>query len=273
MPAIRVMTFNVRGDHHPDGVNAWEQRADLNVRTIRKYAPDVIGFQECQQGNIALYREQLPEYAYMPGNQTAPDDPEHNPIFWRKERLQLLEAGEFWLNEALERHTVGWDAHFGRTAHWTRLRLLDNERDFLLLNTHLDHEGETARHESSKLILRQLDSHADLPLIVIGDFNCTPGTLAYDAFLQAGFTDTFLAAGNQDGNHSSTFHAFGGTKPSSTGKKPEALLEKSWRIDWILFKDRQDQLSLSACTIIRDAEPPLYPSDHYPVLAELHYAE
>jgi exonuclease III len=40
------------------------------------------------------------------------------------------------------------------------------------------------------------------------------------------------------------------------------------RIDWILFADSADTLRALSCEIIHDAQPPVYPSDHYPVVAE-----
>ena len=44
---MRVMSFNVRGaSHRRDGDNLWEERAAMNVETIRRCGPDVIGFQE-----------------------------------------------------------------------------------------------------------------------------------------------------------------------------------------------------------------------------------
>ena len=58
------------------------------------------------------------------------------------------------------------------------------------------------------------------------------------------------------------------------------------RIDWILFKNKGESFRdatpnvlggvrariklIAQAQIIRDAEPPLYPSDHYPVLADFH---
>src|ERR671914_442322 len=42
---LRVMTFNIRGAVHRDGENAWPHRAALNVATIARHAPDLIGFQ------------------------------------------------------------------------------------------------------------------------------------------------------------------------------------------------------------------------------------
>jgi hypothetical protein len=55
---LRVMTFNIANaiDSEDDGDNAWVHRAPLNVATIKRYAPDVIGFQQCDEGNLATYR-------------------------------------------------------------------------------------------------------------------------------------------------------------------------------------------------------------------------
>jgi hypothetical protein len=62
---LRVMTFNVRGSNYRDGLNVWENRAPLNVETIKHYALHLIGFQELQGGNLETYQEKLPEYDYV----------------------------------------------------------------------------------------------------------------------------------------------------------------------------------------------------------------
>ncbi len=65
---LRVMTFNVRGSFHEgDGLNAWNNRAALNVETLKRQAPDLIGFQELQSGNLDTYEEKLPEYGRVLG--------------------------------------------------------------------------------------------------------------------------------------------------------------------------------------------------------------
>ena len=47
------MSFNVRGSFRDARKkNAWRNRAALNVATIERYAPDVIGLQESQRGNL-----------------------------------------------------------------------------------------------------------------------------------------------------------------------------------------------------------------------------
>ncbi|HRF98947.1 MAG TPA: hypothetical protein PLZ51_27240, partial [Aggregatilineales bacterium] len=59
-----------------------------------------------------------------------------------------------------------------------------------------------------------------------------------------------------------TFHNFLG----------EAYPPLAVRIDWILVGGGTKQFTTHSCDIIRDAEPPIFPSDHYPILAELSLA-
>jgi endonuclease/exonuclease/phosphatase family metal-dependent hydrolase len=262
---LRVMSFNVRGARFNDGENAWERRAALNAATIQRCAPDLIGFQELQLDHLAEYQQRLPEYEYWLGlrssNSVSPF--EYVAIFWKAERLMLLDAGGFWLNETPHLFATGWDAACTRVANWLRVRAIDNEREFLFLNTHLDHIGEEARVQGSQLIIQRLNAlHADiLPMIVSGDFNCNPASPAYQLFMEHGFIDTYLTTGNRDDEMSNTFHSFGRLNAKAGKHVGETL-----RIDWILARDPTGHVHPESCEIVRDARPPLYPSDHYPVL-------
>ena len=272
MCEIRVMSFNIRGSFAiQDGVNAWTNRAGLNAQTIKRHAPDVIGFQELQSGNLAVYREQLPEYAYLLGPETGNREPyTYDAIFWKASRFECLASGGFWLSRTPDTHSADWDTDCIRAAAWVKLRCTDTGQEFLHLNTHLDHVSEQARVEGSKLILQKIEElQADgLPVTVTGDFNCRPGSDAYRLWLQSGFSDAHLAAGNVDSETSHTFHGFQGQDfvPSDSSLP--------LRIDWILtrdgaIRDGAQCIQIALCVIVRDAEPPLYPSDHYPILAEL----
>jgi endonuclease/exonuclease/phosphatase family metal-dependent hydrolase len=258
------MTFNVRGStFKEDGVNQWKHRADLNVRTIANANPDLIGFQEFQKGNLATYRQRLPQYSYITGHRYMNEEAYMYPaIFWRPSRLQLLEWGGFWLSSTPDRPVPDWGAELVRSANWARFRTRSDGAVFLHLNTHLDHLSERSRVESGKLILAKLSElQADgSPAVVTGDFNRSSGSPVYTLFTDAGFIDTYREAG---GAETHTAHAFRGPDlelpPGETG-----------RLDWILVRGgRSNRSQTVSCTVLRDAEPPLYPSDHYPVVAEL----
>mgnify|MGYP001227391128 CR=1 FL=1 len=120
---MRVMSFNIRGSFHDDGDNDWPKRRDLNIATIQKYNPDIIGFQEAQSGNLADYANELPEYAYNLGPVAVrkADDHHHVPIFWRRERYALVNSGGFYLSETPDVWSIGWGATFARSANWVTL--------------------------------------------------------------------------------------------------------------------------------------------------------
>jgi endonuclease/exonuclease/phosphatase family metal-dependent hydrolase len=278
MARIRVMSFNIRGSSFAqDGVNAWANRAALNVATIQRYAPDLIGFQEVHSGNLATYEEHLRGYQWIRGPQVDTDESDRgNPIFWRSGQFREVSSGGFWLSETPDCRSIGWDAALVRGATWVRLVWDVYGLELLHLNTHLDHLGEEARAEASRLILRQVKALAEpgVPVMLTGDFNCS-APLAGESTLPSGqpepyrvlseseFADTYLVASERDSGPPNTFHDFMGD--AFVPWDPELTV----RIDWILTLDRQRRFETESSIILRDHLSPLYPSDHYPVLADL----
>jgi endonuclease/exonuclease/phosphatase family metal-dependent hydrolase len=265
-----VMSFNVRGSFRDARKkNAWRNRADLNVATIERYAPDVIGLQEAQRGNLDAYRKRLPRYTHIRGpryGNTVPHD--FNTILFDPERLEPVDSGGFWLSETPDEYSRSWETRVARSATWALFTVPGTDLSFLHLNTHLDHVSALARQEGSKLIVSRVveisdRTGVDPPAIITGDFNGRPGNRVHRTFTESGFADTYLAAGNEEG--ANTFHAFRGAlyRDAHPARGPR-------RIDWILLKDPKERLRVESHRIIHDAEESieLYPSDHYPLLAE-----
>jgi endonuclease/exonuclease/phosphatase family metal-dependent hydrolase len=269
---LRVMSFNVRGSFHDAArKNAWRNRAALNVATIKRYAPDVIGLQESQRGNLATYRRHLPRYARIRGPKYGNAFPyDSNVILYDPEKLRALDTGGFWLSETPEKHSRSWGTRVARSATWALFALTNTNLSVLHLNTHLDHVSAPARREGSHLIVEKIAEISDLPgetpaVILTGDFNARPDSATHKNLTESGFMDTSLAAGNEEDQSANTFHAFQGT--SYRDKHPA---RGPRRIDWILLKDPRGRLETESHSIIRDAEEDagLYPSDHYPIVAD-----
>jgi endonuclease/exonuclease/phosphatase family metal-dependent hydrolase len=263
MNPLRVMCFNIRGSRFDDGANRWPERAALNVATIAAHAPDLIGFQELDLVNLELYRERLPQYEYVLGPPYNDHEPFQYPtIAFDPRRLRLLDQGEFWLSTTPERHSAAWDTACIRAANWARFAWPDAGLEFLHLNTHLDHVSELARVEGARLIVARVAQLAGpaLPALITGDFNCRPGSEAYRAFAEAGYDDTYkLAGGSEEVN---TFHGFeGGAFVAREGTPLQ--------IDWVLLRQGEPRLAPAAWRVVEDAAPPLYPSDHYPIIVDL----
>jgi endonuclease/exonuclease/phosphatase family metal-dependent hydrolase len=275
---IRVMSFNIRGSFHDAGTaNAWSNRATPNVATIERCAPDLIGFQELQSGNLKTYQRQLTRYAWVLGPRYGNREPySFNAVFFEPSRLELLNSGGFWLSTSPQSYSGSWQTKVVRSANWVHLRFTDTGLSLLHLNTHLDHVSKAARLAGSELILRKLARLLkrygnEPPIIITGDFNCRPATSTYRNFTEeGGFVDTYLAAGNEDQAEANTFHAFKGSQYRDVrpGLGPR-------RIDWILLKDLRRRMRVRSHSIVRDydGDSGVHPSDHYPVLAELLYTD
>lgn len=254
------MSFNIRGARFKDGQNIWPNRAELCAEVVRRQAPDLIGFQELELQNLAFLRSRLPGYeqALGPGyNDEAPF--QYPAIFWRRDRLRLVDTGGFWLSETPEVHSRSWDTACIRSASWVRLALPEAEAQIIHLNTHLDHISEPARAGGAALIAARLGElwSDGTPAVVTGDFNCVPASAAHDVLLAAGLADAHTQI-HGDAGPAMTFHGFRG------GAFQPQSYDALDRIDWVLARG----LSPTACAIVEDAEPPLYPSDHYPVVAD-----
>ncbi len=257
---LRIMTFNVRYDSHMDTVHAWKNRKSSVVRLIAFFEPDIVGLQEVQKHQLEYLENQLPEYHWIgAGREDGKNRGEFSPLFFKPDRLVLLETGNFWLSENPDRAgSIGWDAKYPRLVTWGKFKDFRNDRIFLVFNTHFDHDSERARRESAHLILKQIKKTAGKhPSIVSGDLNCLPDSEPLKFLLSDRdlvLKDTFHHSRVPHYGPDYTFNAFGATQQHS-------------RIDYLLV---EEQWQVWKSAIMPDDWNNNYSSDHYPVLAEIN---
>ncbi len=250
---LNVMTFNVRLPVAADGPNRWEARRDLMASVIREAHPDLFGTQELfrLQGDDLVAR--LPEYTWFGRGRYGDDGDEHMGVFYRRDRLQVLESGDFWLSDTPDvPGSITWGHPLPRMVTWALFKRIADGKRFYYFNTHLPYrdEDEPARVKGGKEILARLTRlPRDVPVILTGDFNTGPESLVHQT-LTSELQDAWLTAPRKSGPEG-TFHAFTG--------KPEK------RIDWILFRG----VKANSVRVITTSEDGRYPSDHFPVDAEL----
>jgi endonuclease/exonuclease/phosphatase family metal-dependent hydrolase len=238
---------------------------------VRRSDADLIGLQEAQTGNLKAYHEHMPEYRWTAWPEYGNQKPHEWPaIVWHPRALTPVDSGGFWLSETPECYSRSWETDCIRAAAWVKFQVSGSDASVVHLNTHLDHISEQARIEGTRLILARLDElQSDgSAAVVTGDFNTPVDSPTYRLFTDAGFVDTHIAAGNDDNPAQSfTYHGWQGTAFRGSDEWPR-------RIDWVLARGgARTALRTRSCEIVRDAAPPVYPSDHYPVLAELDLAD
>jgi len=253
---LKVMSFNVRWPSPDDGANVWPKRRDLLVETIREAHPDVIGTQELYKSQGDYIISKLPEYAWFGIDRRGGHEDEHMGIFYRRDRLKLIDLGNFWLSDTPD--VVGsntWGHPFPRMVTWGLFERKADGKRFYMYDTHFPYraEDEDDRTKGAEVILSRIKAlPPGVPFVLTGDFNTTPDSEAH-TLLTTVLTDARAAVKDPEGPDA-TFHNFTGT--------PDR------QIDWILYRGF-DATDAATITTHRGN---VYPSDHYPVTATLVFS-
>ncbi len=254
---IRVMTFNIRYNNPNDGVHAWPHRKERVASVVRFHQADLVGMQEVLKGQVDDLEVMLPEYAWFGvGRDDGVAAGEYSPIFYRKDRFDLLDQATFWLSETPEvPGSKSWDAAITRIVTWGLFKDKTTGRTFYLFNTHFDHRGEQARTESARLILSKIDALAGEALsVVTGDFNVVPTTEAYRTMVGR-------LADARDRTQAPP-HGPEGTFSGFTVERDKV----GRRIDYVFV---HPSIAVARYGVLTDHWNGHFPSDHLPVLAEI----
>ena len=182
---------------------------------------------------------------------------EYSAIFYDKNKLEVVKSGTFWLSETPEKPSKGWDAAYNRVCTYALFKIKKSGKKFMAMNVHFDHIGDLARVNSSKLILEKIKelNPQNLPLTLTGDFNLTDDTEPI-RIVSKSLDNVYYNSKKPHYGPIGTFTAFDvNTVPKD-------------RIDYIFVKGFEVQ---SNRTINDRRENLLYPSDHFPILAEISF--
>lgn len=207
---LSVLTYNIRNANPRDGQDIWANRAEAVSEFVAQH--DVIGLQEVTLAQLNHLTESLPAFDhYGVGRDDGKSGGEHAPIFYRRDRLEALSQGTFWLSEQPNKAgSKGWDAALPRTCTWITFKDKQTNQAYWIANTHFDHRGSTARSQSGQLILQKVvDSAEKLPVVVMGDFNCLPASEPYQALIAGGvLVDARKVSESSVGGPNGTWNGF-----------------------------------------------------------------
>jgi endonuclease/exonuclease/phosphatase family metal-dependent hydrolase len=262
--SVRALTYNVRRDVAADDPYDWAGRREAVANTLRLHRPDVVGLQEPLPGQYADLRAALPGYEWVGRSRDADErEGEFCPVGYRRGRFTRDETATFWLSETPDRPgSVGWDASHPRIATWVRLRDERTGRSLVYLNTHLDHEGPRARREGARLVVERLaDVREGDPVVVAGDYNCTPDDEPYAVL--AGDCDSDSESPLVDARTVGDWSL----GPGTTRTDFESLTPDR-RIDHVFVAGLRVRGYAVATHMGGDG---WFPSDHFPVVADLSW--
>lgn len=265
-----VITANIRVALAEDEARGfgWSARRDLCAEVIMRQQPDIICLQEVLREQQRDLEARWPGYGIH--GFSGPEIDAHaegyhgiakNPIFYARERLELVAAGGFWLSETPHLPgSLSWGSARARHVNWVRLRDRASGREIRVLNTHLDHVSQIARERQMQLILEEAALYRpEFPQVLAADLNADAANPVVSAIRAAGWFDSYASV-HGPVDPGPTAHAFRGE--AFVPAKPIG------KIDFIFGRGG---LQATAAAIVRDRAGDIYPSDHFFVTARLRF--
>ncbi len=257
---VKWGTFNVRYDNPADSMNNWQYRKDRVADFVKSQNLDVVGMQEVLHNQLEDLKARLPEYTEVGvGRDDGKTQGEYSPLFFKKDRFDLLDSNTFWLSQYPDSvGFIGWDGACTRIATWAKLKDKNSGRIIMAVNTHFDHVGTEARTKSALLIIDKIkEIVGEQPAVLTGDFNVSDKWDAYQTITTNEFVmkDAFKIAEKKEGVDY-TFHDF--------GRIPADSCEK---IDYIFVTPQIKVVD----ELIPAETPGQFLSDHNPHVATLEF--
>jgi len=258
---IRVLSFNIRYGTANDGENSWEHRKYLVSEIISRY--DIIGLQEALKFQIDDILEDS-HFFEMTGVGRDDGDTlgEYSAILYNSERFNLLTYSTLWLSDTPDTPgSMSWGNHIPRIITWAKFKDIYTGERFFVFNTHWDHESQDSRVKSARFLRETINdiAHYDNPVVITGDFNAVPESPEMQIITAQNKNDddmTFRFSYidiNPEGDLHGTYHDFNGTRDGD-------------KVDYVIVNRLIKTLE---ARVIHENDGGRYPSDHFPVMAEI----
>lgn len=176
------MTFNIRYDNPADAPNDWNSRKGAVAIFLQDESPDFFGIQEGLLHQVLYIDSQLNRtHSFIGvGRDSGDDRGEYCALFYNFSKYTPAKIVSLpttlWLSKTPQRPSRGWDAALPRIATIGQFRELSTGKTWLVINTHFDHMGVTARQKSVMMLYKIIKRHQKKfdGMVLMGDFNLSP---------------------------------------------------------------------------------------------------
>ena len=268
---LTVGSYNIRYKNSTDSINGngWHKRCKPMCEQILWERPDIFGAQEVLHAQLMDLEKGLGIYRWIGvGRDDGKEAGEYAAIFYNPKRVELIESGNFWLNETPDRPALGWDAACIRICTWGHFRDLQTKKEFYFLNLHMDHVGKVARREAAKLVMARITQMTDggkKLAVLTGDFNVPQTDELYSLFTESGVLKDCYASAQvrfaEDGTYNGFDYHF-----HTANRIDHILVTPATIVDaYAILTDGRWQKDSNDVMSRRNL------SDHYPVFARIHF--
>lgn len=194
---IRVISYNLKNAYSEVDKNLRIERIKKVSEQIKTYNPDILCIQEADSpwmgedimnewsSGLPVYLE---NYAFV-GSSRQDVTGEYAPIFYLKNKYELIDSGTFWLSDTPDKPSLTWNSDiFERICTWATLRNKITGEVHTYLNTHFD-TNKISKENSAVLILSKINE-IETPVILAGDFNFLQGSKNYDLIVNSNLEDS-----------------------------------------------------------------------------------
>ena len=262
----------------------WEARKDDVAWMLREIDADVCGLQEAGIEQVDWLRKKLPGREIW-GEYRGEDrlSLSGSPIIYRVDRFEALERGTFWLSPTPDvPGSYAWGSAGPRICCWMRLKDKTDAREFVFANMHADHVSKESKLKSSELCVARLKEIAKgADIILVGDHNVTDWQAPAKAIAKHLKDAIFACEAEPEGPWRSLNDFKFREKEVGAAEVRKEPKNKRWhkdekkrtgrRCDYIYVPQSAKVLSYTTLPDRRDGKS-LYPSDHFPVIAEVELA-
>lgn len=260
---VRFMVFNIWGDYFG---NPPEERADNQIAVVSRYAPDVLALQEVTVNwwKSRLISELQAEYAVVSCAEEGKTS--FIPLFYRKDRFELLEEGTELFHAKLDQ---------SKGITWAVLKDKRNGKTFVAWSTHYwwkgTDESNFIRTVNSQRIcarLGALKAKWNCPSVGGGDFNCRVDSDPLNVLQDAGYFSAQEIANDASPEASHHGDPVRGKDGKYHGFPRPAENVKAQSIDHIFLEKTAFTVLKERVVLDQDA---LDSSDHSPVYVDLKF--
>ena len=272
--SVKVMSYNILQDWNKEGRpdDFLTKMAD----TIRQQDPDVFGTQE---STTSLYENSIGTvegYDYFKGMAHRDSIYLGNYVYWKSAKFTAVEKGHQFMSDTPNTKSKYEESNAYRGFTYVFLESKETGNRFLFICVHTDYRGPVDSNGNSDptgdvataLRAKQLRvltaflkkaKWADVPAIIVGDFNDTPTKVSITSFQNDNYPRIAMTS-----KVAETKGDTGGTLATNGFIKRESYI-----FDYIFVT--KDQINTKYYTVVNNINPAngKYPSDHLPVFAEI----
>lgn len=243
---FRIASFNIRVDLARDKHRMWKFRKWATRRRLKSLNCSIVGLQEALDRQVADLLKGSHNISHVGKNRDDASIGERCAVLFDSNLWKLREENTRWYGKTPDQRCFLEGAPFPRIYTYVSLLSAEGHR-IDIYNTHLDHKSEDRRAQSMDQLLNTIDS--TIPTVIMGDFNAERDSRIFSRLSKYGLR--FAHSENAPG----TFNYWGRAKREPT-------------IDHILVSE---QLNVISAEVSNKKVFGFFPSDHWPVVAELQF--